>query len=149
MDGKKTALTGWAMRGGVESELNAIKKWKRLDDTKSVPAFYQTTFKAMSPGKLGEHPILRANYQGLSRGTMWINGHNLGRYPEKIKIDSLYVPECWLKAGENALTVFDETGASPAQVALMVETAASREVIRADKPVDPITTIATPKGITQ
>jgi beta-galactosidase len=139
INGKKTELTGWAMHGGVESELNAIKKWSQPENAGGVPAFYQTTFKATPPGKLGAHPILRVNYQGLSRGTMWINGHNLGRYPEKIKINSLYVPECWLKAAKNVLTVFDETGASPAQVALMVETAASREVICADKTLDPAT----------
>lgn len=128
IDGNKRQITGWAMRGGVEPELSAIRKWSQPENTGGASAFYQTTFKATPPGKLGAHPILRVNYQGLSRGTMWVNGHNLGRYPEKIKIDSLYLPECWLKSGENVLTVFDEMGASPAQITLVVETAASREV---------------------
>ena len=75
---------------------------------------------------------------------MWVNGHNLGRYPEKIRIDSLYIPECWLKAGTNELNVFDETGASPALAGLLVEQAASREVIRASEAVDPATPIVVP-----
>ena len=67
---------------------------------------------------------------------MWLNGHNLGRYPEKIKAPGLYLPECWLKDGENTLVVFDEEGASIAPVKLEVETAASREVIPVSQPCD-------------
>ncbi len=145
LNGEKTNLTGWAMRGGVEPELKAIRKWNQPEDTQGAPAFYQTTFITTPPGKLGGHPILRVNYHGLTRGTMWINGHNLGRYPEKIKIDSLYVPECWLKSGQNVVTIFDETGAHPDQVALVMETAAGREVIRASETTDPATPIIVPQ----
>ena len=145
MGGNKSEITGWAMHGGVEADLAAIKKWNEPKDAQVAPAFYRATFTTTPPGKLGAHPILRVNYHGLSRGTMWINGHNLGRYPEKLKIDSLYIPECWLKSGENVLTVFDETGASPAQVSLVVETAASREVIRASEPIDPATPMVIPQ----
>lgn len=134
-DGAKSEITGWAMRGGIQTDLDSIKQWSELGGTRGQPTFFRTTFRTIPPGALGAHPILRVNYQGLSRGTMWINGHNLGRYPEKIKIDSLYIPECWLKSGENVLTIFDETGASPLQVALAVETAASREVIRASEAI--------------
>ena len=111
--GNRSEITGWTMQGGVKTELAAIRKWNNLGDTQSVPAFYRATFTAKTAAKIGAHPILRVNYKGLSRGTMWINGHNLGRYPEKLKIDSLYLPECWLKNGKNILTVFDESGASP------------------------------------
>ncbi|HZF01819.1 MAG TPA: beta-galactosidase [Methylomirabilota bacterium] len=145
MDGSKSEITGWAMRGGVEADLAAIRKWSKPQDAKNAPAFYRATFTTTPPGKIGAHPILRVNYHGLSRGTMWINGHNLGRYPEKLKIDSLYVPECWLKDGKNVLTVFDETGASPAQLSLVVETAASREVIRVSEPIDPSTPMIIPQ----
>jgi beta-galactosidase len=145
LGGSTNEITGWAMRGGVEADLAAIKKWSRTEDAKGAPSFYRATFTTIPPEKLGAHPILRVNYQGLSRGTMWINGHNLGRYPEKLKIDSLYIPECWLKDGENTLTIFDETGSSPAKVALVVETAASREVIRASEPVDPVAPIIVPQ----
>ena len=68
---------------------------------------------------------------------MWLNGHNLGRYPEKIKAPGLYLPECWLKEGENMLVVFDEEGAPITPVKLEVETAASREVIQVSEPCDP------------
>lgn len=145
--GETNNLAGWAMRGGVESDLKAIKKWGPLEDSHGAPAFYQSTFAATPPGALGAHPILRVNYQGLTRGTLWINGHNLGRYPEKIKIDSLYIPECWLKSGQNVLTIFDETGANPSQVGLVMETAAGREVILASEQIDPATPIVVPSQL--
>ena len=66
---------------------------------------------------------------GLSRGFVWLNGHNLGRYPERIPVDGLYLPECWQKKGRNELVVFDEEGHSPAQVKIRVEQAASRVVV--------------------
>jgi beta-galactosidase len=52
---------------------------------------------------------------GYSKGLVWINGHNLGRYwnigPQK----ALYCPASWLKTGENEIVVFDqhETAAKP------------------------------------
>jgi len=147
--GTKSEITGWAMRGGIQTDLDSVKQWSELSGTRGLPTFYRTTFRTTPPGALGAHPILRVNYQGLSRGTMWINGHNLGRYPEKIKMDSLYVPECWLKSGENVLTVFDETGASPVQVALGVETVASREVIRASEPINLATPMIIPEEFVQ
>jgi beta-galactosidase len=140
----KQEVKGWTMCGGVENDLAVVKDWNELKETENTPTFYRATFETMPPQEIGAHPILRVNYQGLSRGTMWINGHNLGRYPEKINIDSLYIPECWLKNGGNTLTVFDETGASPKQMALVVETAASREVIRASQAIDPETPIIIP-----
>ena len=75
---------------------------------------------------------------------MWLNGHNLGRYPEKIKAPGIYLPECWLKEGENTLLVFDEEGAAASPVKLEVETAASREVIRVSDPCDPATPLVVP-----
>jgi len=42
-----------------------------------------------------------------TKGIVWINGHNLGRYwnigPQK----RLYCPACWLKNGENEILVYD------------------------------------------
>jgi hypothetical protein len=75
---------------------------------------------------------------------VWVNGHSLGRYPEKIRVDSLYVPEPWIKPGVNEVVVFDDTGASPSAVQLVVD-AASREVIRASAPVSADTPFVVPQ----
>jgi beta-galactosidase len=126
------AVAPWKMRGGV-GVLDG--SWQPVAATDGAPAFYRASFTATKvPGR-----ILRATSRGLSRGTMWLNGHNLGRYPEKIKAPGLYLPECWLKDGENTLVVFDEEGASITPVKLQVETAASREVIPVAQPCDPAT----------
>lgn len=120
--GKRTEINDWKMRGGAGTLDGA---WQPLKESAGRPAFYRATF--ITRPSVGR--ILRATNQGLTRGTMWLNGHNLGRYPEKIKVNGLYLPECWLNDGANTLVVFDEEGAAPAAVTLEVETAASREVI--------------------
>jgi beta-galactosidase len=139
-EGRHLDLKGWEMRGGP-GDVAQIGSWGDAGETQDVPVFYRATFMAKPPGEIGAYPILRVKFAGLSRGTMWINGHNLGQYPEKINIDGLYVPECWLKDGSNDLMIFDTHGAKPSKVRLAVEKEASREVIFISEPVDPTTPI--------
>ncbi len=44
---------------------------------------------------------------GYSKGIVWINGHNLGRYWDIGPQKRLYCPAPWLKKGENSIVVFD------------------------------------------
>ena len=100
--------------------------------TPQSPAFYRTTFTmpAPTPGATDElHLIYRLAMNGMSRGFVWLNGHNLGRYPEKSPARGLYLPECWLNAGPNTLIIFDEEGNSPGQVHFAVDEAASHRVV--------------------
>jgi beta-galactosidase len=137
-------ITNWKLKGGLGADPSSLTSWTPPAPSQGMPAFYQTTFTTTPPAPLGAHPILRINFKGLSRGMYWVNGHALGRYPEKIPVDSLYIPECWLKPGENVLTVFDETGALPDQIQLVVEHPSSREVIRAAQSTDASTPIVVP-----
>ena len=63
--------------------------------------FYRGTFFVQ---KTGDTYFDMTNY---SKGVVWINGHNLGRYwnigPQK----RLYCPESWLFDGPNEILVFD------------------------------------------
>ena len=125
--GDEVPVTGWKMHGGI-AEPEALTGWKTgmaatLD---GAPAFYRATFKAAPPSGTGAHPILRVTTTGLSRGFVWLNRHNLGRYPEKIAVNGLYLPEPWLSATGNELVIFDEEGHTPSEVKLTVEQAASR-----------------------
>ncbi len=56
---------------------------------------------------------------GYTKGLVWVNGHNLGRYwnigPQK----RLYCPASWLRAGMNEIIVFDLHQISPAAVPAM------------------------------
>ncbi len=124
-----TPAVGWKMRGGVETDLTN-SAWKPLTAAAvpGTPRYYRARFTVVPPGASGPHPILRLVTRPLSAGFVWLNGHNLGRYPEKIPINGIYLPESWLRRGENTLVVFDENGSRPDDVALTVETVASRTV---------------------
>jgi len=128
--GDETPVQGWKMRGGIVYPASDAR-WAAATGGQSdgAPVFYRTTFDTTPPGETGPHPILRVTTAGLSRGFVWLNGHNLGRYPEKIPVDGLYLPECWQKRGRNEIVIFDEEGLSPAQVKVTVEQAASRVVV--------------------
>ena len=80
-----------------------------------------------------------ASRADLMATTHWSDVSDKGHIPA-----SLYVPECWLKHGVNTLTVFDEEGANPEQVGLVVERATSHEVIRADEAVNPRAPVTIP-----
>lgn len=42
-----------------------------------------------------------------TKGVVWINGHNIGRYWEIGPQKRLFCPACWLKKGDNEIVVFD------------------------------------------
>ena len=121
-------LTGWRMHGGP-NELTAFDKWITMDENMQSqgPRFFSSTFEL--PASNGHaHPEYRVTTQGLGHGSVWVNGHNLGRYPEKIPVNGLYIPECWMKPGKNMLLIFDEDGKLPTHVTIEAETAASRDI---------------------
>jgi beta-galactosidase len=123
-------IKGWKMRGNVIDFGAPALLWDKLPaEAPGLPVYYRSHFK-LPPG-FYDHatPILRFSTKGLSRGFIWLNGHNLGRYPEVLQVDGLYLPECWIKPGDNQVVVLDEEGALPAQAGLVIEKAASRRVV--------------------
>lgn len=125
-------VTGWKLRGGISAPDADDLDWRPAPSANlGLPAFFRTEFDAKAPAANGPCPIYRISTGGLSRGSIWLNGHNLGRYPEVLKIDGLYLPECWLKEGTNSIVIFDEEGHVPTgSVHLWCERAASREVFQ-------------------
>jgi beta-galactosidase len=128
----ETPLNNWVLKGGPGNP-NATTGWQALDGgaTFSGPQFFKSTFTASPGGTAGTDPMWRVATAGLSHGSVWVNGHNLGRYPEKVGAPGLYVPECWLNGGPdaNTLVIYDESGNLPTQVEVKPETAASRDVV--------------------
>ena len=129
------ALHGWRMRGGEDPPSPKAATWRPVAaGGTGVPCWYRAEFTAAPPAADGPHPILRVQTSTLSRGFVWLNGHNLGRYPEVSRdasgqgqlVDGVYLPECWLNPGRNTLMVFDEEGAPPSGVRIIMEQAASR-----------------------
>lgn len=119
-------VTGWRMKGGI-GDFSTTGTWQALDANTpaGMPYYFRSQFTAPAYAEQGHHPIWRVISKGLGHGSVWVNGHNLGRYPEKIPINGLYIPECWLKAGTNEVVIYDEDGKSPASVTIEAEEAAS------------------------
>lgn len=123
--GDAPAITGWVMKGGT-GNVKDVQGWQSVNDSpvNNGPCFYRTKFTVHFAK--GQTFIWRINPQDLGHGTVWVNGHNLGRYPEKINAPGLYIPECWLREGLNELLIFDEDGKEPRDVAIIAEPAAGR-----------------------
>ncbi|BDI32717.1 beta-galactosidase [Capsulimonas corticalis] len=118
-----TPITGWKMRGGI-GEPAAITDWKPTGgDAPGVPRYYQTTFAY--DGSSRENAVIRVVPDPKAHGFIWVNGHNIGRYPETLHVEGLYIPECWLKSGANSLIVFDEDGMGAENIHLRIEDVAS------------------------
>jgi beta-galactosidase len=54
-----------------------------------------------------------------TKGVVWVNGHNLGRYWTIGPQHRLYCPAPWLRQGKNEVMVFDlhQTEAAPISLA--------------------------------
>ncbi len=55
--------------------------------------------------------------RGWSKGTVWINGHHLGRFWDIGPQQTLYVPGPWLRVGRNEIVVFSLTRPARATMA--------------------------------
>ena len=135
-------VKSWALRGGIDPA--RATSWIPVGDSGGRPGYFKSTFILPARSAFGVHPVLRADTRRLTFGAAWLNGKALGRYPEKIPVNGLYLPECWLKDGENTLVVFDEQGADPRNLGLYVETMASREVLRVVETVPASTAMVVP-----
>jgi beta-galactosidase len=125
-------VDGWFSRG-VSMDAADMKGFVPFaggsGDSIRHPCLYRAKFNAPAYDIHGDHIIWRVSTQSLGHGSVWVNGHNLGRYPEKVPAPGLYIPECWMKAGSNELVIFDEDGKSPAGVNIATEPAASRTIV--------------------
>ncbi|MDN5289458.1 MAG: hypothetical protein JWR38_5732 [Mucilaginibacter sp.] len=125
--GDGIVISNWKMLGGP-GDPNEVKGWNALAPKAMFPGpqFFRSHFTVPTPK--GKHLIWRVHTDGLSYGSVWVNGHNLGRYPEKIGNIGMYIPECWLKAGINQLVVYDENGKRPDGVSVRLEKEASKGI---------------------
>jgi len=128
--GRRLLVLGWKMRGGLRWPADQPFAWQPLSTSASAgPRFYRAEF--MLPAVASNRVrILRFGTKGLSRGMVRLNGHDLGRYPDKVASPGLYIPECWLLPGNNVIDVFDEQGASPIEAAVFEEPGSGRSVYR-------------------
>jgi len=67
-----------------------------------LPTLYQGQFKVK---KVGDVYLDMAKW---GKGIVFVNGHNLGRFWSVGPQQTLYLPGCWLKKGNNNIVVFDQ-----------------------------------------
>ncbi len=125
-------IKGWRSHGGPETVAAAISaeaEWTQGTAQANFPVFHRSTF-SVGPEILQQTGVTwRISTAGLGHGSVWLNGHNLGRYPEKVAVDGELLPHAWLVAGVNQIVVFDEDGRNPGKVRIYAEAGASRSVI--------------------
>jgi beta-galactosidase len=123
--GGSALASAWKFRGGLggmdeTAVVGLVKNWTTFTGgtwadtqaTKSWPAFWRGTFKSPLASNLFATVGLRTS--GLSSGSVWLNGHNLGRFSGNTL---LYVPEGWL-AADNTVVIYDASGSAPTSVKL-------------------------------
>jgi beta-galactosidase len=74
------------------------------------PAWYKGSFNLSD---LGDTYLDMSKW---GKGMVWVNGNNLGRFWRIGPQQTLYLPGCWLKKGDNEILVFDLEGTSTAKI---------------------------------
>jgi hypothetical protein len=114
-----------------ESQFEAVAK-SRLGEQKG-PVWWWCDFD------LSEAPTrpLRVDLGGMTKGQVYVNGHNLGRYfratgdgAEVQAEGGMWIPGPWLRPGRNELVLFDEHGGNPSKVKLAFDAGARPIVAR-------------------
>ncbi len=74
-----------------------------------IPGAYRTKFQVKKPNDTF------LNFESWGKGLVYVNGYAIGRIWEIGPQQTLYVPGCWLKKGENEIVVFDIVGPKEAR----------------------------------
>ena len=88
-------------------------KNKNYKDTKilpTMPAYYRSSFKL---DKVGDTFLDMSTW---GKGMVWVNGHAMGRFWEIGPQQTLFIPGCWLKEGENEILVLDLKGPTKSSI---------------------------------
>jgi beta-galactosidase len=90
---------GWEMYKMPMNEVPAVKN-ETIKPRR--PVLYESTVSIDKPADTF------LDMTGWGKGIVFVNGHNLGRYWKVGPQQTLYVPGCWLKAGENKFVVLEQ-----------------------------------------
>ena len=92
-------LSGWTIYSLPMNSPDQIRHWAK--GTASGPAFHRGTFK------LDKVTDTYLDTSALTKGFVWLNGHNLGRTWNIGPQLSIFVPAPWLREGTNEVVIFD------------------------------------------
>ncbi|XP_051052881.1 beta-galactosidase-1-like protein 2 isoform X1 [Phodopus roborovskii] len=81
-----------------------VDKWSFIPKEPTFPAFF---LGALSVGIYPSDTFLKL--EGWTKGVVFVNDHNLGRYWNIGPQETLYLPGVWLDKGLNKVIIFEET----------------------------------------
>ena len=115
LDGE--ALRGWNC-GFIEIPATPLVPLSSsLSPLPSRPCVFKR-FKVDAPSTADTYLLVR----GWTKGHVWVNGHPLGRFWGIGPTQTMFVPGCWLKDGENEFLVWDFAGDVPVKGLTFVDT---------------------------
>lgn len=85
-------------------EFMPVGAFSKGSDGRLPRGVYTAKFNVNKPGDTF------LNMETWGKGLVYVNGHALGRFWEIGPQQTLYLPGCWLKKGENEIVVFDILG---------------------------------------
>ncbi|MDR3142004.1 MAG: beta-galactosidase [Tannerellaceae bacterium] len=80
------------------------RNYRKITGTVAEPAYYRAVFHL---DKTGDTFLDMSNW---TKGMVYVNGHNIGRFWEIGPQQTLYLPGCWLRKGGNEIIVLDMAG---------------------------------------
>jgi beta-galactosidase len=92
-------LTGWQ---NYSLPLPDVEKLKFTRGSTEPPAYFHGAFELT---EIGDTYL---DMRGWTKGWVWVNGHNLGRYWFIGPQQTLYMPGCWLHKGQNSIVVLEQ-----------------------------------------
>lgn len=99
-----TEIKGWEVYNFPVTHAFVSARNYRPEIKTDSPAYYRATFTL---DKTGDTFL---DMETWGKGMVWVNGHSLGRFWEIGPQQTLYMPGCWLKKGENEIIVLDLKG---------------------------------------
>lgn len=112
---ERVVLNGMTLMNWEVYQFPLTEKWvQSLPLSKNSENRQGTFFKGSFEIKTPADTYL--DMSGYSKGIVWVNGNNLGRYWEIGPQKRLYCPVSFLKPGKNEVIVFDLHKKTPAEI---------------------------------
>lgn len=99
---KNAIVHDWKMYGFPLNDLKSLEFVNIEKKNKQQPTCYKGKFQ------LTDTADTYLDLHDFGKGFVILNGHHLGKYWNIGPQQTLYVPACWLRKGDNEIIVFDE-----------------------------------------
>lgn len=96
-------VINWSMYGFSFEKIDGLNfKTVKANSVFEAPVMRRGTFTLTDTGDT------YLDMESWGKGSVWINGHHVGRYWQVGPQQTLYVPSFWLKKGKNEVLVFEQ-----------------------------------------